>query len=147
MIGFVDSSDEKPIVTVIIAGRPYAILKIAEQTDGLLYSFYPGPYGGLALAKLIYGEESPSGRLPISIPAHVGQLPVYYNPKRSYEAMKYCDEADRPLYEFGEGFGYGQLSYEKTELRENRRWWCDGYGHSNKFGRQIRLGGSTDLSE
>ena len=52
---------KKPIVTVIIAGRPYAILKIAEQTDGLLYSFYPGPYGGLALAKLIYGEESPSG--------------------------------------------------------------------------------------
>lgn len=109
---------KKPIVTVIIAGRPYAILKIAEQTDGLLYSFYPGPYGGLALAKLIYGEESPSGRLPISIPAHVGQLPVYYNPKRSYEAMKYCDEADRPLYEFGEGFGYGQLSYEKMCLEK-----------------------------
>ena len=106
---------KKPLVT-IIAGRPYATSEIAEKTDALLYSFYPGPFGGLALAELLYGLESPSGRLPISVPAHVGQLPVYYNPKRSYEAIKYCDEKDRPLYEFGEGFGYGQLSYGKMVL-------------------------------
>lgn len=108
----------RPIVTVITAGRPYAIPEIANETDGLLYSFYPGPYGGLALARLIFGLESPSGRLPISIPAHVGQLPVYYNPKSSYEAMKYCDEKDRPLYGFGEGFGYGQLSYGKMKIEK-----------------------------
>ena len=107
---------KKPLVTIIVAGRPYATSEIAEKTDALLYSFYPGPFGGLALAELLYGLESPSGRLPISVPAHVGQLPVYYNPKRSYEAIKYCDEKDRPLYEFGEGFGYGQLSYGKMVL-------------------------------
>lgn len=107
---------KKPLVTIIVAGRPYATSEIAEKTYALLYSFYPGPFGGLALAELLYGLESPSGRLPISVPAHVGQLPVYYNPKRSYEAIKYCDEKDRPLYEFGEGFGYGQLSYGKMVL-------------------------------
>ncbi|MFR3256751.1 MAG: glycoside hydrolase family 3 C-terminal domain-containing protein [Lachnospiraceae bacterium] len=48
-------------------------------------AFILAHHGGLALAQLLYGQESPSGRLPISIPAHVGQLPVYYNPKRSYE--------------------------------------------------------------
>ena len=109
---------KKPLVSIVVAGRPYAISKIALKTDALFYSFYPGPYGGLALAQLLYGQESPSGRLPISIPAHVGQLPVYYNPKRSYEAMKYWDEEDHALYEFGEGFGYGQLSYENMTLQK-----------------------------
>ena len=108
----------KPLISIVVAGRPYAISEIASKTDVLLYSFYPGPYGGLALAQLLYGQESPSGRLPISIPAHVGQLPVYYNPKRSYEAMKYWDEEDHALYEFGEGFGYGQLSYENMTLQK-----------------------------
>ena len=108
----------KPLISIVVAGRPYAISEIASKTDALLYSFYPGPYGGLALAQLLYGQESPSGRLPISIPAHVGQLPVYYNPKRSYEAMKYWDEEDHALYEFGEGFGYGQLSYENMTLQK-----------------------------
>lgn len=108
----------KQLISIVVAGRPYAISEIASKTDALLYSFYPGPYGGLALAQLLYGQESPSGRLPISIPAHVGQLPVYYNPKRSYEAMKYWDEEDHALYEFGEGFGYGQLSYENMTLQK-----------------------------
>lgn len=108
----------KPLISIVVAGRPYAISEIASKTDALFYSFYPGPYGGLALAQLLYGQESPSGRLPISIPAHVGQLPVYYNPKRSYEAMKYWDEEDHALYEFGEGFGYGQLSYENMTLQK-----------------------------
>lgn len=108
----------KPLISIVVAGRSYAISEIASKTDALLYSFYPGPYGGLALAQLLYGQESPSGRLPISIPAHVGQLPVYYNPKRSYEAMKYWDEEDHALYEFGEGFGYGQLSYENMTLQK-----------------------------
>ena len=108
----------KPLISIVVAGRPYAISEIASKTDALLYSFYPGPYGGLALAQLLYGQESPSGRLPVSIPAHVGQLPVYYNPKRSYEAMKYWDEEDHALYEFGEGFGYGQLSYENMTLQK-----------------------------
>ena len=108
----------KPLISIVVAGRSYAISEIASKTDALLYSFYPGPYGGLALAQLLYGQESPSGRLPVSIPAHVGQLPVYYNPKRSYEAMKYWDEEDHALYEFGEGFGYGQLSYENMTLQK-----------------------------
>ena len=116
---FVQESN-KPLISIVVAGRPYAISEIASKTDALLYSFYPGPYGGLALAQLLYGQESPSGRLPISIPAHVGQLPVYYNPKRSYEAMKYWDEEDHALYEFGEGFGYGQLSYENMTLQKEK---------------------------
>ena len=106
------------LVTVVIAGRPYAIPEIAEKTDALLYAFYPGPMGGSAIADIIYGERSPVGRLPVSLPRSVGQLPVYYNHKRSYRAMHYCDEKDGTLYSFGEGFGYSTFSCGNVQLQE-----------------------------
>lgn len=106
----------KTLVTVIVAGRPYAIPEIKEKTDALLYAFYPGPMGGAAIAKLIYGERSPSGRLPVSLPRSVGQLPVYYDHRRSYGAMHYCDEKDGALYTFGEGFGYSSFSCDDVRL-------------------------------
>lgn len=108
-----------PMVTVIIAGRPYAIQKISEETDALLYSFYPGPMGGEAIAKIICGEISPSGRLPVSIPRSPGQIPVYYNYKKSYRAMHYCDQKEGALYTFGEGFGYSQFEYSDIAIRKS----------------------------
>ena len=99
----------KKIVTLIIAGRPYAVPKISAGTDALLYAFYPGPMGGAAIADLIYGKKSPSGRLPVSLPRSTGQLPVYYNYKSSYQAMHYYNEEDGALYAFGEGFGYSSF--------------------------------------
>ena len=106
----------KPVVTVVVAGRPYAIPRIAEKTGALLYAFYPGPMGGLALARLLFGGANPSGRLPASLPRGPGQLPVYYNYKASYDAMRYRDEAAGPLFPFGYGLSYTSFSFENFRL-------------------------------
>lgn len=112
----------KKVVTVIIAGRPYDITEIDSRTDALIYSFYPGPKGGTALAEIIFGKVNPSGRLPVSLPRSAGRLPVYYNYRASYDAMHYCDGEDGPLYSFGDGLGYGEASYRDfsvTDFDEN----------------------------
>lgn len=106
----------KKLVTIIIAGRPYAIPEIAEYTDALLYCFYPGPMGGAAIAEIICGKLSPTGRLPVSLPRSAGQLPVYYNYRKSYQAMRYYDTKEGALYSFGEGFGYSDFSYEDIKV-------------------------------
>lgn len=113
----------KKIITVIIAGRPYAVSEIAEASDALFYSFYPGPMGGKAIAELISGKYSPSGRLPVSLPRCAGQLPVYYNHTVSYGAMRYCDLPAGALYEFGEGMGYSKFSYEKVKVKKCENGW------------------------
>ena len=104
------------VVTVVLAGRPYAIPEIISLSKGLLYSFYNGPWGGRAIAELLFGRFSPSGRLPVSIPRNVGQLPVYYNYKASYAAMKYYDVDQSPLYPFGSGLSYSDFSYGEIHV-------------------------------
>jgi beta-glucosidase len=101
------------VITILIQGRPYAINSIAEQSNALLCSFYPGMKGGQAIADILFGNLSPSGRLPVSIPRHVGQLPVYYNYKSSYTAMNYYDTMKQPLYPFGYGLSYTDFQYNK----------------------------------
>lgn len=101
----------KKTVTAVIAGRPYAIPEIAEKSNALLYCFYPGPMGGLALARIACGLCEPSGRLPVSLPRGAEQLPVWYNHRISYEAMHYTDEKNGALYPFGFGLGYGKAQY------------------------------------
>lgn len=100
-----------PVVTIILAGRPYVISEIETLSNALLYAFYPGPMGGEAIAELLFGKTAPSGRLPVSLPREVGQLPVYYNYKSSYQAMKYYDLDMSPLHTFGEGLTYTNFSY------------------------------------
>lgn len=109
------------VVTIVIAGRPYLIRDLAEKSDALLYAFYPGPKGGTAIAKLLFGEAEPSGRLPVSLPRSAGQIPVYYNYRDSYPAMHYSDEQDGALYSFGEGIGYGAAVFEDVSLRQAGR--------------------------
>lgn len=106
----------KKVVTVIIGGRPYAIEQIAEKSQALCLSFYPGMQGGRAIAEILFGEISPSGRLPVSVPRHSGQVPVYYNYKASYQAMNYYDKEKTPLFAFGEGLGYSHMEYEEVRL-------------------------------
>lgn len=119
-----------PVVTVVIAGRPYAIPKLCQKSDAVLYAFYPGPWGGRALSEILLGKVSPSGRLPASLPRSVGQLPCYYNPKSSYRPMRYCDQEENALYPFGYGLSYTTFFLEKTahcarisieELRAGKR--------------------------
>lgn len=94
----------KPVVSVIIAGRPYEITEITEKSQAVLYAFYPGPMGGRAIAEILTGEISPSGRLPASLPLGAESLPCYYNYKSSYEPVK------KPwLFPFGFGLSYTQF--------------------------------------
>ena len=106
----------KTLVTVLIVGRPYAVPEIAEGSDALMVAFYPGPWGGQALAEALLGRFSPSGRLPASFPQHPGQLPVYYNPKAGTVPWNYADLKDGPLFSFGDGMGYGHILYRDFEL-------------------------------
>lgn len=107
------------LVTVLILGRPYAIADIASASDALLCCFYPGPWGGQAIAEALLGRFSPSGRLPVSFPVHPGQLPVYYNPKAGTVPLSYSDgePMTRALFSFGDGMGYSRLRYFAFDLR------------------------------
>jgi Beta-glucosidase-related glycosidases len=118
----------KPVITVLIQGRPYAVAEEVKRSSAVLCAFYPGPMGGKALAEILSGRVTPSGCLPVSIPASTGQLPVYYNYKASYEAMKYRDISNQPLFPFGYGLSYTkfeitdvQLFQESVALEELRR--------------------------
>ena len=106
----------KNVVSIVIGGRPYAISNISENSNALLYSFYPGIKGGEAIADILFGKISPSGRLPVSIPRHTGQIPVYYNYKSSYGALNYYELEKTPLYTFGDGLSYTKFEYSNINL-------------------------------
>ena len=106
----------KNVVSILVGGRPYAISNISENSNALLYSFYPGIKGGEAIAEILFGKISPSGRLPVSIPRHTGQIPVYYNYKSSYGALNYYDLEKTPLYTFGDGLSYTKFEYSNISL-------------------------------
>ena len=95
----------KRVITVLIGGRPYEMGEIDRCSDAILCAFYPGPTGGEAIAKLLFGFLEPAGRLCVSLPDEAGQLPVYYNAKDSYRPMAYYNAA-RPRYGFGCGLSY-----------------------------------------
>lgn len=99
------------MAVILIGGRPYEMAEVEALSDAILCAFYPGPTGGEALAKLLFGELSPAGRLPVSLPDHAGQLPVYYNYKDSYQGMRYWD-AGRPRYPFGSGLTYSRFDWK-----------------------------------
>lgn len=101
----------KPVITVLIQGRPYAMAEISRYSDAIFCCFYPGLQGGASLAELLFGKLAPAGRLPVSLPDHVGQLPVYYNYKDSYRGMTYYDSQKHPQYTFGFGLTYTDFAY------------------------------------
>ncbi|MGZ7443945.1 glycoside hydrolase family 3 N-terminal domain-containing protein [Paenibacillus sp. TH7-28] len=100
----------KPLVVVYINGRPIAEPWVDEHADAILEAWYPGQEGGHAVADILFGDVNPSGRLTISIPKHVGQLPVYYNGKRS-RGKRYLEDDSQPRYPFGYGLSYTEFSY------------------------------------
>ena len=108
----------KPLVVIYIEGRPMDKSWAAAHADALLTAYYPGQEGGTAIADVLFGDFNPAGRLPVSVPASVGQLPVYYN-KKPPMPHDYVEMSARPLYPFGYGlsyttFDYANLSIEKT---------------------------------
>ena len=100
----------KPLIVVYIEGRPLEKNWASEYADALLTAYYPGQEGGNAIADVLFGDYNPSGRLPISVPRSVGQIPVYYNQKapRNHD---YVEVSSSPLYSFGYGMSYTCLLY------------------------------------
>jgi beta-glucosidase len=96
-----------PTVVVLIQGRPHVV---PETSAALLTAWYPGPWGGEAIAELLLGHAEPRGRLPVSLPRSVAQLPLYYNHKDT-EYGGYVDESAEPLHSFGHGLSYTSFAY------------------------------------
>jgi len=109
----------KPLVVVYIEGRPLNKNWAAENANALLTAYYPGEQGGHAIADVLFGDYNPAGRLPVSVPRHVGQLPVYYN-KPVPTAHDYVEMTAQPLYPFGYGLSYTTFEYSNLNIQGNQ---------------------------
>lgn len=117
----------KKIVVLLFSGRPLEVKEIQDNCDALLQCWFPGLEGGNGIAKLVYGDVNPSGRLSMSLPYSVGQCPVFYNslntgrPLSETSHMKrfssrYVDMPNDPLYCFGYGLSYSEFKYDNLKL-------------------------------
>ena len=122
----------KPLAVVLFAGRALSIPWLAEQAPSILLAWFPGVEAGHALADVIFGEESPAGRLPVTFPRSVGQVPIYYNHKNTgrppdpddnqdrqkpdKNTSRYFDLPPTPLYPFGHGLSYTTFHYADLRL-------------------------------
>jgi beta-glucosidase len=129
----------KPVVLVIMAGRPLTFERILDKVDAILYAWHPGTMGGPAISDLLFGIESPSGKLPVSFPKTVGQIPIYYSHKNSGKpptpeqfvgiedipvrakqyslgnTVHYIDAGYTARYPFGFGLSYTNFSYNNVK--------------------------------
>lgn len=136
------SQTGKPVVTIVMAGRPLSIGKEMEESAALLYQFHPGTMGGPAIAELLWGKAIPSGKTPVTFPKSVGQIPIYYaheNTGRPFTRKEtlinnipieagqtslgctsfYLDAGFDPLVPFGYGLSYSQFEYSNINLSSN----------------------------
>lgn len=104
----------KPLVVVYIEGRPLDKTWASENADALLTAYYPGQEGGNAIADVLFGDYNPAGRLPLTVPRSVGQIPIYYN-KKAPQSHDYVELSASPLYAFGYGLSYTTFKY--SDLR------------------------------
>jgi beta-glucosidase len=105
----------KPMVVIYIEGRPLNMNWASENADALLTAWYPGEQGGNGIADVLFGDYNPTGRLPISVPRSVGQLPVFYD-KKNPKAHDYVEGTSAPLYAFGEGKSYTTFQYADLKI-------------------------------
>lgn len=110
----------KPVVLVTIMGRPLNLNWAADNVPAIVNAWYPGQEGGLAIADVLFGDYNPAGRLPISVPRSVGQLPVHYNHTKP-KHHDYVEMSAKPLYAFGYGLSYSSFDYSNLQvnLKEN----------------------------
>ena len=104
-----------PVVLVMIKGRPLNLNWAAENVPAIIDAWYPGQEGGNAIADVLFGDYNPAGRLPVSVPKSVGQLPVYYNQK-SPAPHDYVETDAKPLYSFGYGLSYSAFAYSNANI-------------------------------
>jgi beta-glucosidase len=144
----------KPVIGVILAGRPLTLSNVVDEVDALLYAWHPGTMGGPAIADLLFGIESPSGKLPATFPRLVGQIPIYYSQKNggkppNRDNVVYIDDIDTfapqtslgmsafhldtcytPLFPFGYGLSYTHFVYENVRVSDE----------------EIEMGGTVTIS-
>lgn len=113
-----------PTAVVLVDGRPLALPRLAERAPAVLHAWVPGQEGGHAVADVLFGRANPSGRLPVSLPRSVGQVPVFYGHKpsggRSHWKGQYVDGETTPLFPFGHGLSYTRFEYGALAI-ENAR--------------------------
>lgn len=118
----------KPLVVVLMNGRPLTIPWLDEQAPAILEAWFAGTEAGNAIADVLFGNYNPSGKLTASFPRNVGQIPIYYNHKntgRPYEGgnpkfkSDYLDVDNSPLYPFGYGLSYTTFTYDTVQLSQN----------------------------
>lgn len=119
----------KPVVVILINGRPLTVNAIQEKADAILECWYLGQETGHAVADVLFGKVNPSGKLSVTFPRSVGQLPCYYNKKPS-DFRHYILADSSPLYPFGFGLSYTEFAYSHLMLLPER----------------IRTDGSTDVT-
>ncbi|WP_090310129.1 glycoside hydrolase family 3 N-terminal domain-containing protein [Natronorubrum texcoconense] len=105
-----------PVVVVLVSGKPHAIEWMAEDVPAILYAWLPGDEGGPAIVETLFGENNPAGKLPVSLPKSVGQLPVYYNRKANTANKDYVYTDSEPVYPFGHGLSYAEFEYGDISL-------------------------------
>jgi beta-glucosidase len=113
----------RPMVLVLVNGRPLSIRWAAEHVPAIVEAWLPGERGGEAVADVLFGDRDPEGRLPITVPRHVGQLPAAYDykPSKAYWirdgwGKPYADMSPEPLYEFGHGLSYTRFAYSNLAV-------------------------------
>jgi beta-glucosidase len=104
----------KPLVVVLSNGRPLAIPDVAARVPAILEVWYAGQEGGTAIGEVLFGDVNPGGKLPVTFPRHVGQLPVYYN-RRPTSFRNHLDLTREPLWPFG--FGLSYTTFELANLK------------------------------
>ena len=122
----------KPIVLVLMNGRPLTISWENDNMDAILEAWWPGTRGGDAIAQTLFGVNNPNGKLPITFPRSVGQIPIYYNhkntgrpylgatdPEQKYKS-RYTDSDNSPLFPFGFGLSYTNFSYANLKISTNK---------------------------
>lgn len=107
----------KPIITILVQGRPYDLMKIETFTNAIATAWFPGQEGGKAIAQMISGRNNPSGRLSLSYPRNSQQLPVYYYQRAASKQENYYDLSGSPFYPFGHGLSYTTFEYSQMEVK------------------------------
>lgn len=118
----------KPIIAVLMNGRPLSINWLNENANAILETWFAGTMAGDAIAKVLFGDYNPSGKLPVTFPRTVGQVPIYYNHKNTgrpgdlnnHFTSKYLDLPLTPLYPFGFGLSYTTFEYSGLNLSKNK---------------------------
>lgn len=106
---------QKPLVLVLQNGRPLALGALADQMPAILEAWYPGQQGGSAIARILFGEVNPSGKLPLTFPRSAGHIPTFYNHKPTAKRGYLFDDIS-PLYPFGHGLSYSTFSYSDLTI-------------------------------